>query len=453
MFNTQFGTFTHTGSNTSYIRTLNYSLPAQVADAINAVHPTTSFSGPSKRSPVLALESSIQKRELKERATAPSSCGTQITPACLQALYNIPATPANGTSAGGIGVTGMGDQYANQVRLSFRSFFHIPHMLICVCGTLQADLTTFLQNYRSDIPSSTTFNLTSVDGGTNDQTPANAGVEANLDIQYTVGVATNVPTTFVTVGTQNQDGNDGGFLDIINALLNETSPPKVLTTSYGFDVESDLSLSLTECVSLSFFPIWRRVDSFGCSALCNSYLQLTSKGVSILFASGDGGVASTPGVQCTNKPFPPTFPTCPYVTIVGATGSVPEVGASLSAGGFSNYFAQASWQASAVAGYLKILGSTYAGKYNASGRAYPDVSAQGKAVAIYVDGSPTTVDGTSCSSPIFASVIGLLNDELISTGEGNGTSLGFLNPWLYANPGAFNDITSGNVFLLRPYFC
>ena len=322
-----------------------------------------------------------------------------------------------------------------------------------MCGTLQADLTTFLQNYRSDIPSSTSFNLTSVDGGTNDQTPANAGLEANLDIQYTVGVATNVPTTFVTVGTQNQDGNDGGFLDIINALLNETSPPKVLTTSYGFDVESDLSLSLTECVSLSFFPLWRRVDSFGCSALCNSYLQLTSKGVSILFASGDGGVASTPGVQCTNKPFPPTFPTCPYVTIVGATGSVPEVGASLSAGGFSNYFAQASWQASAVAGYLKILGSTYSGKYNASGRAYPDVSAQGKAVAIYVDGSPTTVDGTSCSSPIFASVIGLLNDELISTGEGNGTSLGFLNPWLYANPGAFNDITSGNVFLLRPYFC
>lgn len=37
------------------------------------------------------------------------------------------------------------------------------------------------------------------------------------------------------------------------------------------------------------------------SALCNSYLQLTSRGVSILFATGDGGVASTPGVSCSGK--------------------------------------------------------------------------------------------------------------------------------------------------------
>ena len=54
-----------------------------------------------------------------------------------------------------------------------------------------------------------------------------------LDIQYTVGVATNVPTTFFSVGERNQDGDLGGFLDIINFLLGETSPPQVLTTSYG----------------------------------------------------------------------------------------------------------------------------------------------------------------------------------------------------------------------------
>lgn len=48
--------------------------------------------------------------------------------------------------------------------------------------------------------------------------------------------------------------------------------------------------------------------------------------------------------------------------------------------------------------------------------------------------------GTSCSSPIFTSVVALLNDELLNAGK---PVLGFLNPWLYANPGAFNDITSG----------
>lgn len=97
-------------------------------------------------------------------------------------------------------------------------------------------------------------------------------------------------------------------------------------------------------------------------------------------------------------------------------------------------------ESSAVQGYLKTLGKEYSGKYNASGRAYPDVAAQGVSVEIILGGSGTPVDGTSCSSPIFASVIGLLNDELLTAGK---PVLGFLNPWLYANPGAFNDITSG----------
>jgi tripeptidyl-peptidase-1 len=45
--------------------------------------------------------------------------------------------------------------------------------------------------------------------------------------------------------------------------------------------------------------------------MCTQYMQLTARGVTITFATGDGGVASTPGVSCTGKAFPPTFPTCP----------------------------------------------------------------------------------------------------------------------------------------------
>ena len=48
-------------------------------------------------------------------------------------------------------------------------------------------------------------------------------------------MATNVPTTFISVGDQNQDGDLGGFLDIINSLLAEDNPPLVLTTSFGFN--------------------------------------------------------------------------------------------------------------------------------------------------------------------------------------------------------------------------
>jgi tripeptidyl-peptidase-1 len=57
-------------------------------------------------------------------------------------------------------------------------------------------------------------------------------------------------------------------------------------------------------------------------------------------------------------------------------------------------------------------------------------------------GNSTLDDGTSCSAPVFASVIAMLNDQLIAVGK---PSLGFLNPFLYSSKGAaaFNDVTSG----------
>lgn len=130
------------------------------------------------------------------------------------------------------------------------------------------------------------------------------------------------------------------------------------------------------------------------------------------------------------------------VTNVGATwlmnGS--ESGANFSAGGFSNYFATPSYQADAVQTYFDSIGDANAGLYNSSGRGYPDVSAIGYNVDIVAGGDFLPVFGTSISSPVFASVIALINDMLLSEGK---SALGFLNPWLYANPGAFNDIETG----------
>jgi tripeptidyl-peptidase I len=132
------------------------------------------------------------------------------------------------------------------------------------------------------------------------------------------------------------------------------------------------------------------------------------------------------------------------MTSVGATqlsGTTSETSASFSSGGFSNYFGTPSYQSSAVSSYVKSLGSTNSGKFNTSGRAYPDVAAIGTNLEIVVDGQLEGVDGTSCSSPIFAATISLINDALITAGK---SPLGFLNPFLYANPSAFNDITSGS---------
>ena len=52
------------------------------------------------------------------------------------------------------------------------------------------------------------------------------------------------------------------------------------------------------------------------------------------------------------------------------------------------------------------------------------------------------VDGTSCSSPVWAGIAALLNGRRFSQGKG---PIGFLNKVLYSAPAAvFTDITEGN---------
>jgi tripeptidyl-peptidase I len=107
------------------------------------------------------------------------------------------------------------------------------------------------------------------------------------------------------------------------------------------------------------------------------YMKLGLQGITILYSSGDHGVAGNEGVCCKSKScaggvyvpagsgtFNPSFPgTCPYITSVGATQIVsgaavtaPEQACEsviYSGGGFSNVFALPSYQASAVKNYFK----------------------------------------------------------------------------------------------------
>ncbi|KAF2071802.1 hypothetical protein CYY_006886 [Polysphondylium violaceum] len=174
--------------------------------------------------------------------------------------------------------------------------------------------------------------------------------------------------------------------------------------------------------------------------------------------------------------FQPDYPTSsPYVTSVGATQILTnnqEIVCSVSTGaiitgggGFAITQAQPAYQADAVNAYLNsgAQGLPSSQYYNASNRAYPDITLVGHAYQIgYTKGQNTeqcpcaitSVDGTSCSSPTLAGLISLINDKLLNAGH---KQLGFLNPLLYqaaaAQPNVFNDITSGNNNCNRAYCC
>lgn len=70
-----------------------------------------------------------------------------------------------------------------------------------------------------------------------------------LDIQYTVGLATDVNTTYISVGgfLRTDDDFASALIDTAAFMLNQSAPPQVMTTSYG-DNENFISRNLAKYV-------------------------------------------------------------------------------------------------------------------------------------------------------------------------------------------------------------
>ncbi|KAH9021889.1 subtilisin-like protein [Lactarius pseudohatsudake] len=389
--------YTHTETNETVVRTLGYSLPAVLHEHVQTVAPTTFFSSPltqwqtpRKRSDVAAVGSG--KSSSGEPVTMPLSRSiTTVTPAFLRWLYGTFSYVPSAMGRNVVGVTGYAENYPNPT-----------------------DLTSYMRKYRPD-GIDATYVVLSVNGGGYD--PNNPGKEANLDLQLSEGMS--FPTPHIFYSTKPSPDGDN-FLAWLGAVLSQQDVPQTITTSYGTNEKG--------------FP----VDY--ASEVCYLFAQLGTRGASVLFSTGDDGVGKG---DCTPQ-FTPIFPaTCPYVTAVGGTTSfMPEVAASLSGGGFSEYFRRPGYQQQAVSTYLNNLGTRYSGLYNPLGRAVPDIAAQAKAIPFFYEGKEEIFEGTSCSTPIVAGIISLLNDHQLSQGK---PPLGFLNPWLYGGGlKGLNDIVSGS---------
>jgi len=262
------------------------------------------------------------------------------------------------------------------------------------------------------------------------------GIEASLDIQYVMGVAPNITTWFYSMKNFNfwED-----LMTWVNEINNETNPPFVHSVSYG---------------SQGDYPS----DSYR-DRLNADFQKLGTRGITIIFASGDSGAGCQGrglddqiACDCT---FYPSFPaTCPYVLTVGATkflsgNSGPEGAVTYfkSGGGFSQLFPVPSYQSTAVKGYLASgVKMPQPCAFNSTNRATPDVSALGDVHFQVVNGgSVTSVGGTSASAPTFGAIVALLNDIRLNKKQ---STFGFINLWIYStaaqNPSAFFDVTVGD---------
>ncbi|KZO98258.1 subtilisin-like protein [Calocera viscosa TUFC12733] len=469
----KYSVFTHAESGTAHLACDAYTLPAHVSPHVDFITPTIHYDVQQPPPQRTGAKRDLQKRGmppaaqlgLPDSASLPkmdlgglfniyeelTHCDEQITPVCLRALYGIPPAGLQlATSKNSLGVV----EFAPQA--------YLP-------GDLDLFFEKFLPSAVGDRPQ-----LDGVDGGWLD--PASVGLqfngESDLDLEYTMGFVHPLKPVLYQIGDSFLSGSFNNFLDAIDASYctyeggddptQDSIYPDTANPSGYQGTNQCGAFSATNVMSISYSYDEIMLSPFYEQRQCNEYMKLGLQGVTLLFSTGDSGVASGYGICSTDGQydpngirFVPSFPaTCPYVTGVGAT-QIPEGGSVLSrevavetkifsSGGFSDVFPLPSYQASAVQSYYKKYAPPYtSAQYNNSQmvRGFPDISANGLNFVVAADGNFTLGSGTSASTPVVASVFTLINDVRLAIGK---KPVGFVNPALYAAPWILNDIVSGS---------
>ncbi|KAM0327887.1 hypothetical protein ACHAPQ_007236 [Fusarium lateritium] len=400
------------------LRTLAYSIPDALAEHIQYVDPSTNFGGTVAFNPVPRPErATVTERKVSPtKSTIDASCQTSITPACLKQLYNIGDYTPKAKSGSTIG---------------FSSFLGE--------SALYSDVALFEEKYG--IPPQN-FSSVLINNATDDQNPAHKKYgEADLDAENIVGIAHPLPfVQYITGGSPPflpnidqptaADNQNEPYVPFFRYLLSQKDLPAVISTSYGDEEDS--------------------VPQEYATLTCNMIGLLGLRGISVIFSSGDIGVgAGCLAPDYKTVEFNAIFPaTCPYLTSVGGTVDVtPEIAWDGSSGGFSKYFPRPSYQDKAVKKYMKTVSKEtkkYYGPYtNWEGRGFPDVA--GHSVSpnyeVIYAGKKAGSGGTSAAAPVWAAIVGLLNDARFRAGK---KSLGWLNPLIYKHGSkVLTDITGG----------
>lgn len=297
----------------------------------------------------------------------------------------------------------------------------------------------------------------------------NSGIdpESELDVQMITQTASNVDLWFWDV--------QGWVYEFAVNFFNTENVPDVISMSWGW--AEDKQCSITSCGNMTSEDYVRRVN--------NEYLKLVARGITICVSAGDAGAPGRTSEMCdSSRPVNAVFPgSSPWVVSVGATfveandnhvnWTTPlcqnhtcasglrehttnfEYTQWTAGGGFSKYTTRIRpyWQEQAVQKYLNS-GVPLPSQFARHGRAYPDVTAFGHNCPTWMSGMLSGVDGTSCSSPVIAGIIAVLNDHLVSKGK---SKVGYVNPLLYQmhkdDPSTFNDLNTGNNWCTEAQCC
>lgn len=430
-----------------------YSLPAEVRQHIDFVMPTIQLDG-LKPMPKTYVQSAAASNITGLNGI--KDCKKLITIDCIRALYNLPE--------------GKTSHPHNQLGIAeWSDYLYNP------------DLDVFFSNFtKPEIPAGTRPEFISIDGGkpgTYDRVKSHNNVESALDFMTAYSIIYPQNTRLYQVGDGVNTDSVGTFNIFLDALDKSYCSYKGGDMPYIDPAYPDPNdggykgplqcggAPMSNVFSMSYGQIEGALPRFYQERQCHEWAKLALQGVSVIYASGDSGVANRYNagypdtcldskdkyVDPNGKRFSPSFPAnCPYITAVGGTTLLTNdikdgeqaVTTFGSGGGFSDIFPRPEYQAKAVNYYLKNYAPPYGPDiFNSTGRAFPDVSALGMSLATVSDSKVYGVGGTSAAAPLFAAIITLINEERLNAGRG---PIGFLNPSIYKHPEMFNDVTIGD---------
>ncbi|AXG68332.1 pseudomonalisin [Kordia sp. SMS9] len=280
----------------------------------------------------------------------------------------------------------------------------------------QSDLEKFFAEYNTPIPEIQIV-------GKPTTTPVNDNVEVTADIQV-AGILAPKAKFVIYYGTTILEAMKAALADTENKLT-------VISISWA---GSELGYAQQEIIELN-----------------NVFHEASLKGITVVGASGDNGALNNKAYANVNVPV-----NSPYVLACGGTQTYitdDKIAAEVvwnestqqsqigSGGGFSQRISQQQYQIKSSQEYIQKF-PKFASYHQAGGRGIPDIAANAadaSGYSIVFQGQWVKVGGTSLATPLWAALIGRMNQNL-------GYRLGFINPYLYELMGSssFHQILEGN---------
>jgi tripeptidyl-peptidase-1 len=315
LFQTEYYFYQYESTGGYRIACDSYSLPTKIQDQVDFVMPTIQLEG-FKPAPNAHPALMKQPPSGLDGLTGLANCSKLVTIECLRALYQFPEGTTNHTG--------------NQLGIAeWADYLYLP------------DLPTFFSKFTKPvIPNGTVPEFLSIDGGRS-ANASTSGAESALDFMtaysivypqkirlYQVGDGVNVDS----VGTFNifLDALDGSFCTYLGGDAPYIDPEYPDPNIGGYTGPLQCGGSpVSNVFSFSYGQIEGALPQSYQERQCYEWMKLGLQGVSVLFSSGDSGVANRYNagyenscltedgnyVDINGTKFSPSFPaTCPYVT-------------------------------------------------------------------------------------------------------------------------------------------